>query len=62
VAWYPTLFRWDADNGASYDYFVVKSGSDVADAIFKERIESVELVVRHGWWWLYQNRERAQRR
>lgn len=62
LAWYPTLFRWDADGGASYDYFVVKSNVDISEAVFKERIGSVKLVARDGWWWLYRNLDRADER
>ena len=59
LAWYPTLFRWDSDGGASYDYFLVKASVDVSEAVFKERLSSVELVAHDGWWWLYRNRERV---
>jgi hypothetical protein len=55
LAWYPNLFRWEADGGASYDYFVVKSNVDVSAVIFKERSPDVELVARSGWWWVYRN-------
>lgn len=55
VAWYPGEFRWDVHGGNQYDYFVIKSKIDVADAVFKERRTSVELVTQSGWWWLYRN-------
>jgi hypothetical protein len=57
LAWYPTTFRWAADGGDRYDYFVVKSSIDVSNDIFKDRRDAVELVARDGWWWLYRNLE-----
>jgi hypothetical protein len=62
LAWYPTLFRWEADGGASYDYFVLKSSVDVSEAVFKEHLTSVQLVAHDGWWWLYRNLERPSER
>lgn len=61
VAWYPEAFEWEANGGASYDYFLVKAGFDAAPGIFKDRLGSVELVSRSGWWWLYRNVERGGR-
>jgi hypothetical protein len=58
MAWDPTLFDWQANGGERYDYFVVKASFDVSAAIFKERRDSVELVTRSGWWWLYRNSAR----
>ena len=58
LAWYPFAFRWDADGGDRYDYFIIKSNADVSNAIFKERRASVELVAHQDWWWLYRNIER----
>jgi len=57
VAWYATEFDWAANGGDRYDYFLIKANVDVADAVFKERRSSVELVTRSGWWWLYRNVE-----
>lgn len=59
TSWYPQAFRWDADGGISYEYFIVKSNHDVSAEIFKEKLASVELVARSEWWWLYRNVERA---
>lgn len=59
VAWYPTAFEWTANGGASYDYFLVKAGFDVSEAVFKDKRGSVELVTQRGWWWLYRNLERT---
>jgi hypothetical protein len=61
LSWYPDAFRWDVDGGTSYDYFVVKSNVDVSAAIFKDRLSSVELIARSGWWWLYRNVERSEK-
>lgn len=58
LGWYPTEFSWEANGGARYDYFVVKSPVDVSNAIFKEKRGAVDLVARSGWWWLYRNLER----
>jgi hypothetical protein len=58
LAWYPTAFDWQAHGGARYDYFLVKASFDISPEIFKERRNSVELVARSGWWWLYRNVER----
>jgi len=56
--WYPTLFDWQANGGASYHYFIVKADFDVSNHIFKDKRGSVELVGRSGWWWLYRNNEK----
>jgi len=53
LAWNPGAFRWAANNGDSYDYFLVRAGVDVSATIFKEHRSNVELVAREGWWWLY---------
>jgi hypothetical protein len=58
LGWYPTAFSWEANGGARYDYFVVKSPTDVSNEIFKEKRGAVQLVTRSGWWWLYRNLER----
>jgi hypothetical protein len=55
VAWYPAEFQWDVNGGDRYDYFLIKASVDVADAVFKDRRSSVELVTQSGWWWLYRN-------
>jgi hypothetical protein len=52
----PTQFDWVLHGGADYDYYVVKSDGDVAAAIFKDHLPSVELIAHSGWWWLYRNR------
>jgi hypothetical protein len=58
LAWNPLEFVWARDGGDTYDYYFVCAGSDVAEAIFKDRVASVELVANEGSWWLYRNRER----
>ena len=57
LGWYPTAFSWEANGGARYDYFLVKSRIDISNEIFKEKRGAVELVTRSGWWWLYRNLE-----
>lgn len=59
LGWYPTEFAWQTHGGARYDYFIVKSSSDISEQIFKDKRGSVELVTHSGWWWLYRNLERA---
>lgn len=59
LAWYPWLFDWERNGGSNYDYFLVKSSQDFSREIFKDRLESVALVSRSGWWWLYENVSRA---
>jgi hypothetical protein len=58
LAWNPQYFRWDRHGGDSYDYFLIKAPADPAAVIFKEKQQSVELMAREGWWWLYRNNER----
>lgn len=53
LAWNPGAFRWDENNGDTYDYFVVRADVDVSAPIFKEHRSAVKLVAREGWWWLY---------
>ncbi len=53
LGWNPGAFRWEANDGDTYDYFVIRAGIDVSAGIFKEHRPNVELVVREGWWWLY---------
>ncbi len=59
IAWYPRLFDWESNGGASYDYFVIKGdvNIDVAPMLFKKNMESVELVAHSGWWWVYRKKE-----
>jgi hypothetical protein len=58
LAWSPQLFQWSAHGGSRYDYFLVKADVDVSPILFKDRLPSVSLVKRSGWWWLYANAER----
>ena len=57
VAWYAPAFDWAANGGDGYGYFLIKANFDIAEAVFKERQGSVELVAQSGWWWLYRNVE-----
>jgi hypothetical protein len=59
VTWYPQLFQWQANGGASYDYFLIKANFDVSAHIFKDKRGSVELVGRADWWWLYRNKDKS---
>lgn len=58
LAWAPWHFQWELHGGASYRYFIVKGDRDYSSVIFKDRVGSVDLIARSGWWWLYESRER----
>jgi hypothetical protein len=58
ATWYPQLFEWQANGGASYDYFLIKANADVSEHIFKDKRDAVQLVGRVDWWWLYRNNEK----
>jgi hypothetical protein len=57
VAWAPWLFDWQAHGGSRYDYFLVRAGANFAPLIFKDRLNSVELIAQTDLWWLYRNLE-----
>ena len=61
LAWVPGAFDWEKHGGAGYDYFLVKSSFDASRGIFKEKQDSVALIAHSGWWWLYQNKQRADK-
>ena len=54
LAWYPQDFSWARDGGDLYDYYLVCSGVDAAEAIFKEQVAAVDLIAQNGPWWLYE--------
>lgn len=60
VSWYPSMFDWDKHGGANYHYFLVKANEDLSAVIFKKKRDSVELVAREDWWWLYRNKEQTR--
>ena len=53
LSWIPESFDWQKYHGDDYDYFVVRSLTDISADIFKNRRASVELVHNEGPWWLY---------
>lgn len=53
LAWHPETFDWEKNGGDNYDYFVIRSRTDVSAEIFKDKRSSVELVRNEDWWWLY---------
>ena len=57
LSWQPIAFQWDVNGGASYEYFIVKSGFDVSNEIFKDQRAAVALVANSGWWWVYRKLE-----
>jgi hypothetical protein len=59
LSWNPLEFTWSRDAGDTYDYYLVCSGFDAADTLFKDRLTSVELVAQQGAWWLYRNVDRV---
>ncbi len=58
LAWAPAAFEWSQHGGPSYDYFLVCAQGDVSQVLFKEKIDSVELVAYVHPWWLYRSLER----
>lgn len=56
ISWQPLAFRWDRDGGPSYDYFIVCAPADYSADIFKDHLNSVELVAQELPWWLYRKR------
>jgi hypothetical protein len=56
ISWRPLAFRWDRDGGPSYDYFIVCAPADFSAEIFKDHVNSVELVANDSSWWLYRRR------
>ncbi len=57
IAWNPGDFEWQKNRGDDYDYFVVRSHSDVSAEIFKDHRSSVTLIANEKWWWLYRKIE-----
>ena len=55
----PLEFEWNTHEGDRYDYFLVHADQDQSVQLFKDSLDSVELVTRSGQWWLYQNRARS---
>lgn len=53
LTWNPKNFDWRKNDGDRYDYFVIRSRTDVSAEILKDRRSSVELVRNVDWWWLY---------
>lgn len=53
-AWNPATFDWRLNGGDSYDYFVIRSRTDVSEEIFKNRRSSVQLLRNENFWWLYE--------
>lgn len=60
LAWAPWLFDWQIHGGSRYDYFVIKASADVGLPIFKDHVDSVELIARADSWWLYRNLARVR--
>lgn len=58
LAWVPAAFEWSQHGGPSYDYFLVCAQGDVSKLLFKEKVDSVELIAYEHPWWLYQSTER----
>jgi hypothetical protein len=54
---HPRDFDWVANNGQSYDYFIVRAESDMRAPLFKDRQDAVELEIVDGNWWLYRRAE-----
>jgi len=53
LSWVPDSFEWQKFRGDDYDYFVIRSRTDVSAEVFKDHRSSVELVGNEQMWWLY---------
>ena len=53
----PLDFEWVANNGQSYDYFIVRAETDMREPLFKDMQDAVELETRYDNWWLYRRKE-----
>ena len=60
LAWNPATFDWHKNGGDTYDYFVIRSPTDVSAEIFKDQRPSVKLVLNADWWWLYEPIDRTR--
>jgi hypothetical protein len=49
----PLDFDWIANNGQSYDYFLVRAKTDMREPLFKDMQDAVALEARDDDWWLY---------
>jgi len=54
LAWKPGNFQWLKNRGDDYDYFVIRSRTDISAEIFKDHRSSVRLLGNEDWWWLYE--------
>ena len=57
LVWNPVRFDWIKDQGDDYDYFLIRSRTDVSAEIFKDHRSSVMLVGNENLWWLYERVE-----
>jgi len=57
LAWNPAAFDWQKNGGDNYDYFIIRSRTDVSAEIFKNYRSSVELLGNADWWWLYRRKD-----
>ena len=53
LVWNPVKFDWRKNGGEKYDYFIIRSPTDISAEIFKNHRSSVELLEHADWWWLY---------
>jgi len=53
LVWNPLKFDWRKNGGEKYDYFIIRSPTDISAEIFKNHRSSVELLEHADWWWLY---------
>ncbi|WP_041448241.1 hypothetical protein [Anaeromyxobacter sp. Fw109-5] len=51
LALQPDSFNWERDGW--YDYFIVRSPTDMGRSLFHDATKPVRLEARSGMWWLY---------
>jgi len=51
----PAMFDWSQHGGDNYDYFLVRSDSNITAPLFREHVSDIRLVEHTGTWWLYKN-------
>jgi hypothetical protein len=52
IDWQPWAFDV-AKEQDHYDYFVVRSATDLGPGLFERATRPVKLVAHQGWWWVY---------
>ena len=56
--WVPQIFEWERHGGEEFDYFLVRSESDVSPLVFQD--DPVALKFRSDQWWVFENLDRPE--